>query len=153
METINVNNFNKKRFGWYYDKDRYSLKELVCNYFISFGWLLGIIVVLINIGINHAYVDSIIKKEITTIPWSWYRLYKMAFLLLISSAVAGVIKAIIISKRKKGQVLSINEARALINHQNSSKFAKPVQKTKAYWIVVSISIAIALAIVNVIIWI
>ena len=92
----------KAKFGFFYDLNTYSIKELVVNYFVMFGWILAIIIEIINCCVCKDYIDAIIAGKIAIKPWIFDRLTRFAFVFLALTIFGGILKIIWSRKESKG---------------------------------------------------
>jgi hypothetical protein len=96
----------KAKFGFFYDLSTYSIKELVVNYLVMFGWIIAIIIEVINCCVCKQYIADIIAKKIAIKPWIFDRLTRFAFVFLVLTIFGGILKIWWRSKRKQGKLLS-----------------------------------------------
>lgn len=96
----------KVKFGFFYDLNKYSLKELITNYFVMFGWILCLIIEIINCCIHKDYLSAISQGKIVVRPWLFDRLTRFAFVFLALTVLGGIAKIIWMNKRKKGKLES-----------------------------------------------
>lgn len=98
-----------KKFGFFYDKDKYSIKELITNYLVAFGWLLSLLIIGLNFLVCYEYISKMFNHKITDKPWIFDRLNRLAFVFFAGFIVAIVLKIIYKRRRNKGSLLSANE--------------------------------------------
>lgn len=99
-----------KRFGFFYDRDKYSIKELISNYLVAFAWLLSLLTIILNFMICHEYLSNMFNNKLEAIkPWIFDRLNRLAFIFFAAFITGIVLKIIYKRKRNKGTLLSANE--------------------------------------------
>jgi hypothetical protein len=131
----------KAKFGFFYDLNTYSIKELVVNYFVMFGWILAIIIEIINCCVCKDYIDAIIAGKIAIKPWIFDKLTRFAFVFLALTIFGGILKIIWSRKRKQGKILSYYDTVAL--QQTTLTNGKP----KMSWIIKGTFIGVAVVFV------
>ena len=129
----------KAKFGFFYDLNTYSIKELVANYFVMFGWILAIIIEVINCCLCKEYIDAMIAGKIAVKPWIFDRLTRFAFVFLALTIFGGIVKLWWRNKRKQGLLLSYYDT--LAKQQTTLSSEKP----KMSWILKGTYIGIAVA--------
>ena len=127
----------KAKFGFFYDLGTYSIKELVANYFVMFGWILAIIIEVINCCLCKEYIDAMIAGQIAVKPWIFDRLTRFAFVFLALTIFAGIVKLWWRNKRKQGLLLSYYDT--LAKQQTTLSSEKP----KMSWILKGTYIGVA----------
>ena len=127
----------KAKFGFFYDLGTYSIKELVANYLVIFGWILAIIIEVINCCLCKEYIDAMIAGKIAVKPWIFDRLTRFAFVFLAFTIFCGIVKLWWRRKRKQGLLLSYYDTLAL--QQTTLSSAKP----KMSWILKGTYIGVA----------
>lgn len=130
----------KKRFGrFFYDLSKYSLKELICNYFVFFGWILALIIEIINCSVHASYIKALSEGQIVAQPWLFERLTRFAFVFLAMTIFGGIIKIWWSHKRKKGTLLSYYET---LETKQSFEIE---QKNPTTWVIKGLYIFLAVA--------
>lgn len=127
----------KAKFGFFYDLGTYSIKELVANYFVMFGWILAIIIEVINCCLCKKYIDAMIAGKIAVKPWIFDRLTRFAFVFLALTIFGGIVKLWWRNKRKQGLLLSYYDT--LAKQQTTLSSEKP----KMSWILKGTYIGVA----------
>ena len=127
----------KAKFGFFYDLGTYSIKELVANYFVMFGWILAIIIEVINCFLCKEYIDAMIAGKIAVKPWIFDRLTRFAFVFLALTIFGGIVKLWWRNKRKQGLLLSYYDT--LAKQQTTLSSEKP----KMSWILKGTYIGVA----------
>ena len=127
----------KTKFGFFYDLGTYSIKELVANYFVMFGWILAIIIEVINCCLCKEYIDAMIAGKIAVKPWIFDRLTRFAFVFLALTIFFFFFKLWWRNKRKQGLLLSYYDT--LAKQQTTLSSEKP----KMSWILKGTYIGVA----------
>ncbi|MDR0340780.1 MAG: hypothetical protein LBH55_00710 [Mycoplasmataceae bacterium] len=89
--------------------DKYSIREIVCNYFLLFGWLIGIIIAIIVGLFSKDYITSIVTGKIVNQPNWMQPLFDVSFIFIFSSIFASFLKIKYKIKRRKGTLISKNK--------------------------------------------
>jgi Flp pilus assembly protein protease CpaA len=102
------------KFSFLRNKDLYSRKELICNWLVAFGWIIGLIIALITSLCSMEYIKSIGTGIMVFQPVWMQPLYSVSFIFFFLSMFGGVFKFIYSRKRKNGKLLSINDEKRRI---------------------------------------
>ena len=129
---------HKNRFAFFYDLNKYSLKELIVNYFVMFGWILCLIIEIINCLVHKNYLIAISQGKITVRPWLFDRLTRFAFVFLALTIIGGIVKIIWTRKRKQGKLPSYYET--LQSNFHNASLEKTSSVLKVIYIVIALAI-------------
>lgn len=136
------NNEISRKFGrFFYDLNKYSLKELICNYLVFFGWVVALIIEVINCSIHSAYIKNITEGQIGPTPWLFDRLSRFAFLFLAMTIFGLIPKLIWRHKRLKGNLPSYYETLEASLNPNFNTGQKP----KTSWVLKGLYIGLGAA--------
>lgn len=101
MNDVDI--YQKKRFGWYYDTNRYCIGELICNYLVVIGPFIGLLLAIIFTAVNHDIYEQMANGTIIYMPSYVGMQYAIASAFLIIGLIASFVKWSYVKKWKKGK--------------------------------------------------
>jgi ABC-type uncharacterized transport system permease subunit len=104
-----------RKSNWLLNTDKYSKKELVCNWIIAFSWVIGLVLAIIIGGINWDYLKSLTSTNIILPPSYFQNVCSIAFIFIFASLFACFFKWKYAKNRKNGKLLSVEQAKKGFN--------------------------------------
>lgn len=129
------------------DLSLYSKKEVIASWVMLGSWVLLVVTIIINVCINLDYIKSISSGKVVAEPWCWNRLYRLAFVFLISAITCIILKFRWKRQRAKGKLLSYYDSIEQGKLETKSKYYSPV-----YITICSVVSALGLALVMFCVW-